>query len=105
MEETERVAAVVPVKEFTEEGFLLTCTKGGTVKRTALSKYANIRQTGIIGVAIDEGDELLAARIVSAGQHVILATASGKSIRFDVNDVRPMGRDSRGGRASSSDDG
>ncbi len=96
MEEGERVAAIVPIREFVEDGFLLTCTRKGRVKRTTLSSYENIRQTGIIGVAIDEGDELLTARVVAAGQHVLLGTASGLSIRFDVEDVRPMGRDSMG---------
>jgi DNA gyrase subunit A len=96
MDANDVVAAVVPVKEFVEDGYLLTCTKNGTVKRTVLSAYANIRQTGIIGVALAEGDELLSAQIVADGQHVIIGTKDGMSIRFDVGDVRPMGRDSRG---------
>jgi DNA gyrase subunit A len=88
--------AVVPIREFVEDGFLLTCTKGGTVKRTALSAYANIRSTGIIGVAIEDGDELLTAGIVTEKQDVLIGTATGMSIRFSVEDVRPTGRDSRG---------
>ncbi len=96
MEEGERVAAIVPIREFVEDGYLLTCTRKGRVKRTTLSSYQNIRQTGIIGVAIDEGDELLTARVVADGQHVLLGTAMGLSIRFDIEDVRPMGRDSMG---------
>jgi DNA gyrase subunit A len=96
MEAGDRVAAVVPIKEFREDAFLLTCTRQGRVKRTELSAYENIRQTGIIGVALAEGDELLTARIVQNGQHVIVGTASGMSIRFDVDDVRPMGRSSMG---------
>lgn len=66
------------------------------MKRTELSAYANIRSTGIIGVAISEGDSLFAARIVEAGQHVLLGTQRGMSIRFAVDQVRAMGRDSRG---------
>ncbi|MDH5491513.1 MAG: DNA gyrase subunit A [Myxococcales bacterium] len=96
MEQDDRVAAVLPIREFVEDGFLLTCTRKGRVKRTELSAYESIRQTGIIGVNIEEGDELLSARIVSSGQHVLLATSQGMTIRFQVDDVRAMGRDSRG---------
>jgi DNA gyrase subunit A len=66
------------------------------VKRTNLNAYENIRQTGIIGVAIGEGDGLLTARIVTPGQHVLIGTSRGMSIRFPVEDVRAMGRDSMG---------
>jgi DNA gyrase subunit A len=96
MEPEERVAAILPIREFVEDGYLLTCTRRGRVKRTNLSAYANIRQTGIIGVAIGEGDELLTARIVTPGQHVLIGTSHGMSIRFPIEDVRAMGRDSMG---------
>ena len=96
MEQGDRVAAVLTIREFVDDGFLLTCTKKGRVKRTVLSAYANIRVTGIIGVAIEPEDELLTARVVSGGQNVLVGTAEGQTIRFDVDDVRPMGRDSRG---------
>jgi len=96
MEPDERVAAILPIREFVEDGYLLTCTRRGRVKRTNLSAYENIRQTGIIGVAIGEGDELLTARIVSPGQHVLIGTSHGMSIRFPIEDVRAMGRDSMG---------
>ena len=96
MEPDERVAAVLPIREFVEDGYLLTCTRRGRVKRTTLSAYDNIRQTGIIGVAIGEGDALLAARIVTPGQSVLIGTAHGMSIRFPIEDVRSMGRDSMG---------
>jgi len=96
MDPSTRVAAIVPIREVVDDGFLLTCTRKGRVKRTALSAYANIRQNGIIAVAIEDGDELLDARVVTDGQQVILGTANGHSIRFAVTDVRPMGRDSRG---------
>ncbi|AKF06684.1 DNA gyrase subunit A [Sandaracinus amylolyticus] len=94
----ERIAAIVPVEKFDEEHFLLTCTRGGTVKRTALSAYANMRSSGIIGVQIEDGDQLLAARIVDVKSEVLIGTAKGMSIRFQVEDVRPMGRDTRGVR-------
>ncbi|MGB5368420.1 MAG: DNA gyrase subunit A [Polyangiales bacterium] len=96
MEPDERVAAILPIREFVDDGYLLTCTRGGRVKRTSLSAYANIRQTGIIGVAIGDGDALLAARIVTPAQHVLIGTSRGMSIRFAIEDVRPMGRDSMG---------
>ncbi|MFZ1863564.1 MAG: DNA gyrase subunit A [Polyangiales bacterium] len=96
MEPEERVAAILPIREFVENGCLLTCTRRGRVKRTDLSAYQNIRQSGIIGVAIGEGDALLTARIVMPGQDVLIGTSHGMSIRFPIEDVRPMGRDSRG---------
>jgi DNA gyrase subunit A len=97
-ETNERIAAIVPIETFDDEHFLLTCTRQGTVKRTALSAYANIRQTGIIGVQIEEGDQLLSARIVTERSEVLIGTAKGMSIRFAVADVRPTGRDTRGVR-------
>ncbi len=96
MEPDERVAAILPIREFVDDGYLLTCTRKGRVKRTSLSAYENIRQTGIIGVAIVEGDALLAARIVTPAQHVLIGTSGGMSIRFAIEDVRAMGRDSMG---------
>ncbi len=96
MEPDRRVAAIVPIREFVDDGFLLTCTRKGKVKRTTLSAYDNIRQTGIIGVGLDDGDELLTARIVAPGQEVLIGTALGLSIRFSVEEVRPTGRSSRG---------
>jgi DNA gyrase subunit A len=94
----EKIAAIVPIEKFDEEHYLLTCTRGGTVKRTALSAYANMRQTGIIAVQIEEGDQLLGARIVSEDSEILIGTAHGMSIRFAASAVRPMGRDTRGVR-------
>ncbi len=96
MEQGENVAAVVPISEFSENADLLTCTRGGRVKRSSLSAYAQIRMTGIIGVGLEDGDSLLAARVVTEDQDVILGTARGMAIRFQVNDARRMGRVSRG---------
>jgi len=92
----ERVEAIVPVEEFSEDRFLLTCTVQGTVKRTALSAYSNIRQTGIIAVQIEDDDSLLGASIVKEDEAVLVGTAFGQSICFAVSDVRAMGRDTRG---------
>lgn len=96
MESGEGVAAVVPIREFVEGADLLTCSRNGKVKRTSLDAYSNIRVTGIIGVAIEDGDALLAARIVKSGQQVLIGTAQGMSIRFEVDEVRPTGRDTMG---------
>jgi DNA gyrase subunit A len=98
MDPGDRVAAIVPLSEFKDGDYLLTCTRNGTVKRTALSAYANIRQTGIIAVGLAPDDALLGAKVVQEGQDVIVGTARGMSIRFHVADVRPMGRDARGVR-------
>jgi DNA gyrase subunit A len=96
MEAGERLAAVVPIREFVEGADLITCTRNGKVKRTSLEAYSNIRSSGIIGVAIEEGDALLSARIVRSGQNVVIGTAKGMSIRFDIDEVRPTGRDTMG---------
>jgi DNA gyrase subunit A len=98
MDPGDRVAAIVPLKEFKDGDFLLTCTRGGTVKRTPLSAYSNIRATGIIAVGLAPDDALLGAKVVQPDQDVIIGTARGMSIRFNINDVRPMGRDARGVR-------
>ncbi len=98
MDPGDRVAAIVPIKEFVEGDHLLTCTRGGTVKRTSLAAYSNIRSTGIIAVGLAPEDALLTAKVVKEGQDVILGTARGMSIRFNIADVRPMGRDARGVR-------
>ncbi|MFI5306552.1 MAG: DNA gyrase subunit A [Polyangiales bacterium] len=98
LEPGERVAAIVPIKEFREGDDLITCTKSGTVKRTQLSAYENIRTTGIIGVALAPDDQLLAARVCNENQDIIVGTARGMSIRFHAADARRMGRDARGVR-------
>jgi DNA gyrase subunit A len=94
--DSERVAVVLPVKEFKEGLDLVTCSKKGLVKRTDLTAYGSIRQTGIIGVAIDEGDELLTAIVVSPERDLIIGTRKGMSIRFAASEIRQVGRDSRG---------
>ena len=96
--EREKIAAVVPVSEFREGADLVTATAKGLVKRTTLSAYANIRQTGIIGVAIEEGDTLLRAVVTDPGQEIMLGTRGGMSIRFKADEIRQVGRDSRGVR-------
>jgi len=98
MEVGEKVAAVLPVDEFREDRFVLTATRKGYVKKTDLMAYSQIRATGIIGVVIDEGDELIGAETVGDTDHVILSTEGGMAIRFEGEQVRPTGRQSRGVR-------
>ena len=98
MEPGDRIASIVPIREFREGDDLITCSVQGKVKRTQLDAYSNIRSTGIIGVALAPGDELLCARVCREDQDVLIGTAQGMSIRFPVTDARRMGRDSRGVR-------
>lgn len=96
LQKDESLAVVVPVREFHEDASLLTVTKRGKVKRTLLDAYANIRQTGIVAVGLDDGDELLDACIVRDNDEIMLGTAKGMSIRFSLNDLRAMGRSAAG---------
>jgi DNA gyrase subunit A len=102
----EALASILALETLdTEDAFLLTVSRRGKVKRTALSAYANIRANGLIAVQIEEGDQLLTARLVREDDEILLGTASGMSIRFKVSDVRPMGRDTRGVRGVALADG
>jgi DNA gyrase subunit A len=88
----ERIAALVPVREFSPEQFILFATRQGTVKKTALSEYGNVRTNGIRAINIEGGDELIDAQICDTTSDVVLATREGMSIRFHQGDVRDMGR-------------
>ncbi|MBM3900375.1 MAG: DNA gyrase subunit A, partial [Gemmatimonadetes bacterium] len=90
------VQAIVPVKEFTETEFLMFCTRNGTVKKTALSDYSNVRSTGIKGIKLEEGDELVDVQITTGTNDVVLVTKHGLSIRFHEQEARSMGRDTTG---------
>jgi DNA gyrase subunit A len=87
---------MVPVREFRDDQYLLFATKGGTVKKTALSQYANPRSTGIKAIKIEQGDELMDVQVTSGTNDIVLATKHGLSIRFHEADVREMGRDTTG---------
>ncbi|MGH7128486.1 MAG: DNA gyrase C-terminal beta-propeller domain-containing protein, partial [Planctomycetaceae bacterium] len=95
-DETEGVSNCIAVREFNAERYLLMVTKGGLVKKTALSAYSRPMRGGIIAIRLDEGDELIDVRIVSPGDDVVLGTNRGMSIRFDQDDARAMGRATRG---------
>jgi DNA gyrase subunit A len=90
------IRAVVPVREFGDTQSLLFCTRRGTVKKTALSQYANPRANGIKAIKIEPGDELIDVQVTSGTNDVVLATKHGLSVRFHEQDVREMGRDTTG---------
>ena len=93
----EKIANVLAVEDFgKEEHFLMFATKNGTVKKTALGAYANIRQNGIIAIGLEDHDELIGVEITSGKDHVILGTRSGLAVRFEETDVRAMGRPASG---------
>jgi DNA gyrase subunit A len=91
-----KVQAILPVREFRDDQFLLFATKKGTVKKTALSAYANPRSNGIKAIKIEQEDELMDVQITSGTNDIVLATRHGLSIRFHEQDVREMGRDTTG---------
>ena len=98
LEVNEKINAILPVKEFSEDKFIFFATSDGTVKKTALSQFANPRTKGIIAIALDEGDFLVGVALTDGKHDVMLFSDEGKAVRFDENDVRAMGRDTRGVR-------
>jgi len=92
------IAAVVPVREFSEDRYLLFATRNGTVKKTQLSAYGNVRSVGLNAIIIRDGDELMDVKITDGQSQVILATRDGMAIRFNEENVRIMGRVSGGVR-------
>jgi DNA gyrase subunit A len=90
------IAALVPVKKFTDDECLLFCTRNGTVKKTQLSEYSNVRVTGVKGIKIEEGDQLIDVQVTSGTNDIVIATRHGQSVRFHEQDARPMGRDTTG---------
>ncbi len=90
------ISAMVPVREFSDSQYLLFATRQGTVKKTALSQYANPRTTGIKAIKIEPDDQLIDVQVTSGNNDIVLATQHGLSIRFHEQDVREMGRDTTG---------
>ncbi len=101
----EKITVVLPVKEFSEDHYVFMATSRGTVKKTPLSDFSNPRKAGIIAVDLDEGDFLIGADLTDGKHDVMLFSDSGKAVRFDENDVRPMGRNARGVRGMMLEDG
>jgi DNA gyrase subunit A len=98
MSQQERVAAVLPVKEFQDTHFIMMCTAKGTVKKTPLSAYSNPRRGGIVAIGVEPEDSLIDAVLTDGTQDIILQKRNGKAIRFNEQDVRPMGRTAYGVR-------
>jgi DNA gyrase subunit A len=96
--EDEQVAAVVPIREFRDDQYLLFCSRRGVIKKTALSAYGNIRRVSLNAMNIREGDELIDVRVTDGRNQVVLATRNGMAIRFNEDDARPMGRATGGVR-------
>lgn len=95
----ETITAVVPVKNFEDDKYLVMVTKSGVIKKTDMSSFANIRKAGLTAVNLREGDELIAAFLTDGTKDIFAATRNGMGIRFNENDVRPMGRTATGVKA------
>lgn len=98
MQKSEKVAAIVAVDDFESEKSLVLCTKKGVVKKTKICAYKNHRKGGIIGINVDEGDEVLEALQIEQEDHLMVLTAKGKGLRFDSQQLRDQGRVTRGVR-------
>ncbi|MFL9881684.1 DNA gyrase subunit A [Paraburkholderia agricolaris] len=98
LQDGEKITVVLPVKEFTADKFVFMATALGTVKKTPLEAFSRPLRKGIIAVGLDDGDYLIGAAITDGQHDVMLFSDSGKAVRFDENDVRPMGREARGVR-------
>ncbi|MBR2471967.1 MAG: DNA gyrase subunit A, partial [Clostridia bacterium] len=99
LEEGERVTAIIPIKEFVDDNYLIMLTKYGVIKKTALGRYNSKIKGGLIAIKLDEGDELIDVKLTDGSKELIVGTHHGMAIRFDENDVRLVGRDARGVRA------
>lgn len=100
----EHITAMLPVREFDENHYIFMATSQGTVKKTELSAFANIRASGMRALMLDEGDQLISVKITDGTNEIVLATSFGKSIRFKEDDVRAMGRSARGVTGMKIDD-
>jgi len=98
LEDHEKITAILPVKEFSESKHVFMATALGTVKKTALSEFSRPRPSGIIAVGLDDGDYLIGVALTEGSHDVMLFSDGGKAVRFDENDVRPMGRAAHGVR-------
>ena len=108
LQEGEKITVVLPLtgekRSFPADQYVFMATSMGTVKKTALDEFSNPRKAGIIAVDLDEGDFLIGAALTDGKHDVMLFSDGGKAVRFDENDVRPMGRNARGVRGMMLDD-
>jgi len=95
----ERITAVIPIKEFAEDKFLIAVTKNGTIKKTPLSQFDTNRKAGLIAINLKDDDELIGIKQTTGANNVIIVTKNGKCICFSEEDVRSMGRVAGGVRA------
>jgi DNA gyrase subunit A len=104
LSEGEKVTAVIPLTE-NVKGYIIMATKDGYIKKTALKEFESIRKVGKIAISLEEGDELISVQLTVGYDEIILASRRGKCIRFSEEDVRAMGRDTRGVRSMILDKG
>ena len=95
----ERISAIIPFRDFSDDKFLIGVTKKGTIKKTAISEFDTNRKTGLIAISLKDGDELVEIKQTTGTDNVIIITKNGKCICFSEQDVRPMGRNAGGVRA------
>ncbi|HEY4542362.1 MAG TPA: DNA gyrase subunit A [Noviherbaspirillum sp.] len=109
LQDGEKITVVLPLsgenRSFPEDHYVFMATSLGTVKKTPLTEFSNPRKAGIIAVALDEGDYLIGAALTDGKHDVMMFSDSGKAVRFDENDVRPMGRNARGVRGMNLEEG
>ena len=98
LQEGEKVQAVLPVREFSDDRFVFFATRDGTVKKTPLSDYSRPRVTGIWAINLDEGDGLVDVQLTNGASDIMLFASNGKAVRFDETEVRSMGRTATGVR-------
>jgi DNA gyrase subunit A len=103
--EGEKITTILPIKGYAENQYVFMATRCGVVKKSRLSDFSNPRKGGIIAVDLDEGDILIGAAITTGAEDVMLFSDAGKAVRFDENDVRPMGRTARGVRGMNLGEG
>jgi DNA gyrase subunit A len=102
--QTERITAIIPFRDFSDDKYLIAVTKKGTIKKTAISQFDTNRKTGLIAINLKDGDELVGIKQTSGNDNVIIITKNGKCICFSEEDVRPMGRVAAGVRAIKLED-
>ena len=101
----EKISAVISIKEFEEDKYLFMATKDGTVKKTPILEYANIRKTGLQAITLRDGNELIEVKVTDNNRDIFLVTKRGQCIRFNEKDVRTTGRTSIGVRGMKIDGG
>jgi len=99
------VQAVIPVREYSDDLYLFMATRQGMVKKSVLSEYDSVRKDGLIAINLDADDKLISVKLTSGAEEIIISTAGGAAIRFNEEEVRPMGRATRGVRGISLEKG